>query len=175
MGTVRADRERQVSATSRLAVMVPPRAAERLRQLAIRHQMPTRAALLRSAIEAYAHASHTERTRARLPPAGPPPPPEPATVNLSIAVTVDTARAVERLAVTTAQTKTAIIRTALDVLAAESGQPPVFAAEAHQQKWPTADILRRPRGPAAKVPGIARRCPVGLRSPSWFARKFRRD
>ncbi len=163
MGTYRADVERLTSATSRIALLVTPTAAVRLAQLARQHQM-TRAALMRASVEAWVHASETER-RTRLPPAGPPPPPERATLNIVIAVTPETAHAVETLAVRTARTKTAVIRSALETAAADSGAEPLFAPSAHRQRWPAADLERRRRGPAARLPGIARRMAIGFARP----------
>lgn len=169
MGTVRADRERGISATARIALLMTPTALVRLARLAAIHHL-TRAAMVRAAIESYVHDD--ERDRAPSLAAGASPSPERASVCLSIAVMPETAQAVERLAIRRGQTKTAVIRSALEVAAVDSGAAPLFAPTAHQQRWPRADRDRRPRGPAARVPGLASRCHVGLHS-DW-RRKFRR-
>ncbi len=172
MGTYRADHGRAVSATARVGLLVTPTAAARLAQLAVLHCV-TRAAFCRAAIEAFVHADD-DGDRTPPPSTGPSPRAERADIALSVAVTPDTARALEGLAVRRGETKTAVVRRALEVAAVDSGAAPLFAPTAHQQRWPRADLERRPRGPAARVPGLASRCHVGLHA-DWRRTRHRAD
>ena len=148
----RADPDRQVSATCRLVVMMPPLARAQVTAIAYAAGV-TPSVFMRSAVEglldddaAEARAVATGRSR----------PPGRATHEVSIAVTPAVRAQVEALARQTRQTLTTLVWLALHTAAQESGCAPLLPS--------TPDPVR--------VPGIASRCAVGLHQPAVWRRKF---
>ena len=150
----RADPDRQVTASSRLVIQMPPLVRAQVTAIAFAAGV-TPSAFMRSAVESFAEDDEAHAVAA----AGRSRPPGRATHEIVIRVTPEVRAQVEALARQTRQTLTTLVWVALHTAAQDAGAAPLLP----------------PRPEPVRVPGLASRTGVGLHRPAHWRRKFPSD